>query len=240
MRRSDSATGRTDRLRIGPWRGDPAIALVTPVPGSLPTTEAVGHTIDEAASHGYRSILTPALAVGEQRVFREHGFVVHERLHLLGHDLRHRPSADADGARLRRAGRGDMSAVLALDGLAFDGFWRFDLSGLEDARRATPRSRFRVAEVDDRVVGYHVTGMSGRFGYLQRLAVHPMHQGRGIGTALVGDALGWCARRHGASVLVNTQETNDGALRLYRRLGFTDEPTGLAVMGLELRSEEAR
>lgn len=234
MRRTLTATGRQDRLRIGPWRGDPAVALVSPVPGTTPSPVAVARAVIEVTGQGYRSILTPALSWAEQEVFLEQGFAVHERLHLLGHDLRRRPEPRAAGVRLRRAHRTDVRAVLVLDGLAFDSFWRFDRAGLDDARRATPRARFTVAEIDDRIVGYHVTGMAGRLGYLQRLAVHPEFHGRGIGTALVGDALDWCARRHGTSVLVNTQETNSGALRLYHRLGFVDEPTGLAVLGLDL------
>lgn len=234
MRRTLTATGRHDRLRIGPWRGDPAVALVSPLPGSTPSPMAVARAVVEVTGQGYRSILTPALSWPEQEVFLEQGFGVHERLHLLGHDLRHRPEPRAEGVRLRRAHRTDVRAVLVLDGLAFDSFWRFDRTGLDDARRATPRARFTVAEIDDRIVGYHVTGMAGRLGYLQRLAVHPEFHRHGIGTAMVGDALDWCTRRHGTSVLVNTQETNLGALRLYHRLGFVDEPTGLAVLELDL------
>lgn len=236
MRRIDTATGRADRLRIGPWRGDPRIALISPVPGVAPSPEALARTIVDVAGRGYRSILTPALGAGEQDVFLEQGFTVHERLHLLGHDLRARPIATGPGAPLRRARRRDVAAVLELDGLAFDRFWRFDRAGLDDARRATPHSRFQVAMVDGRVAGYHVTGMSGRFGYVQRLAVHPDAQGRGIGTSLIDDALAWCRHRRGASVLVNTQESNTGALRLYHRLGFVDEPTGLAVLGYDLEA----
>ena len=234
MRRTDLSTGRADRLRIGPWRGDPGIALLSPVPGAVPSSLGLARAVVEVAARGYRSILTPALARAEQEVFLEQGFIVHERLHLLGHDLRSRPEPRVEGVRLRRAHRTDIGAVLIVDGLAFDGFWRFDRAGLDDARRATPRARFTVAEFDDRIVGYHVTGMAGRLGYLQRLAVHPQTQGRGIGTALIGDSLDWCARRHGTSMLVNTQETNLGALHLYRRLGFVDEPTGLAVLSLDL------
>jgi hypothetical protein len=35
-------------------------------------------------------------------------------------------------------------------------------------------------------------------------------------------------------VLVNTQEINQRAHSLYRHLGFTDEPTGLAVLIADL------
>jgi ribosomal protein S18 acetylase RimI-like enzyme len=84
--------------------------------------------------------------------------------------------------------------------------------------------------VNNCIVGYHITGVARHLGYLQRLAVHPDFHGRGIGTALVGDALSWCRRRGCDSVLVNTQEINERAHSLYRLLGFTDEPTGLAVL----------
>ena len=54
--------------------------------------------------------------------------------------------------------------VLEVDGLAFDRFWRFDATGLADARTATPHARFRVATDAREVVGYHVTGRAGTLG----------------------------------------------------------------------------
>lgn len=230
MRRTDTITAHADRMRIGPWRGDPSSALLSPTPGSPPSAEALARVLLRLTDAGYRSVLTPALTWTEQPVFLQAGFTVHERLHLLRHDLFDLPRPTATETRIRRGRSGDIDGVLELDGLAFDRFWRFDRAGLVDARNATPRSRFRVACVGDRVVGYHVTGLARRLGYLQRLAVHPRFHGRGIGTALVGDALGWCRRRGCDSVLVNTQEINERALALYRHLGFRNEPTGLAVL----------
>ena len=230
MRRTDTITGHSDRMRIGPWRGDPALALLSPTPGAPPSPEALNRAVVSIADAGYRAVLTPALTFPEQPVFLEYGFSVHERLHLLRHELFNLPNPTAPNTHIRRGRSRDIEAVLNLDGLAFDGFWRFDLNGFLDARHATPRSRFRVACVNNRVVGYHITGVARRLGYLQRLAVHPNFHGRGIGTALVGDALSWCRRRGCESVLVNTQEINERAHSLYRHLGFTDEPTGLAVL----------
>ena len=234
MRRTDTITGHADRMRIGPWRGDPALALLSPTPGSPPSSDALNRALTSIANAGYRAVLTPALTFTEQPVFLDHGFSVRERLHLLRHDLFALPSASAPSTQLRRGRARDVGAVLDLDGLAFDSFWRFDLNGLLDARHATPRSRFRVACIGDRVVGYHVAGVARRLGYLQRLAVHPEFPGNGIGTALIGDALQWCRRRGCESVLVNTQEINQRALALYRHLGFSDEPTGLAVLTLNV------
>ena len=80
------------------------------------------------------------------------------------------------------------------------------------------------------LAGYAVAGRSLERGYLQRLAVDPAHQGHGLGTALVLDALWWLRRRGATSTLVNTQEANDAALALYERLGFRRQAEGLAVL----------
>ncbi|MCU0311541.1 MAG: GNAT family N-acetyltransferase [Acidimicrobiales bacterium] len=230
MRRLDTLSANPDRLRMGPWRGDHTVALLSPVPGVTPTRSALNRSLDELTGQGYRAVLTPALTPLEQAPFLAHGFVVHERLHLLRHPLRALPISRHPRVRFRRGRERDVDAVLDVDRAAFDAFWRFDRGGLADARAATPTHRFRVAVDDRTVVGYHVTGRAGGLGYLQRLAVSPSHDGAGIGTGLVGDALGWCRRRGCTSVLVNTQEANGRALRLYEHLGFRPEPHGLAVL----------
>ena len=84
------------------------------------------------------------------------------------------------------------------------------------------------------IVGYAVTGRAGPRGYLQRLAVHPDHQRAGLGGALVVDGLRWLRRWGAKEVLVNTQEGNEPAVRLYEALGFELRPEGLAVLRLAL------
>ncbi len=80
-----------------------------------------------------------------------------------------------------------------------------------------------------------MTGRAGTVSYLQRLAVRPDQQRRGMGSALVLDALHWAQRRGATSTLVNTQESNRSALALYEHLGFVREPDGLDVLELPLR-----
>ena len=66
--------------------------------------------------------------------------------------------------------------------------------------------------------------------YLQRLGVHPSHRGSGIGTQLVSDSIEWAAGRRSAAMLVNTQDSNATALRLYQHLGFTLDREKLRVL----------
>lgn len=217
----------TDRIRIGPWRGDALVAFITPIGGLPASGVAIDRCLQVLTEKGYGSALTAALSAAEQEPFFDAGFTVHERLHLLRHDDPVLP--DPPTVRLRRALPFDQAEILALDELAFDSFWRLDRTSLRDARRATPVSRYRVAG-EHGVAGYAITGRAGPVGYLQRLAVHPDHQHRGVGTALVSDALWWARRRGATSMLVNTQITNEAALSLYLRMGFRLEPQGLAVL----------
>jgi len=222
------------RLRVGPWRGDSSVAYVAPVgDGPAPTVDAIRRACAGLAERGYREVVTAALGPVEARGFLAAGFEVHERLHLLARDLEDIPPAPA--VSLRRGRRTDRVAVLTVDGRAFDRFWRLDQAGLDEALSATPTSRFRVADAPNGGIGgYAVTGRAGRRGFVQRLAVDPALQGAGRGSALVLDGLAWLRRRNVERVVVNTQEANGAALRLYERLGFRRQHDGLAVLKTRL------
>ena len=216
------------RLRVGPFRGDTRTAYVAPLPeGAPPTTDAVRRCCEVLIERGFVEAVTAALGPAEAHGFMTAGFEIRERLHLLAHDLLVLP--DAPDVALRRGRRADRPGALAVDALAFEPFWRLDDPGLDEAMTATPSSRFRVAGTG-RIVGYAVAGRAAHRGFLQRLAVDPDRQGHGIGSALAVDALRWMKRRGVDRAVVNTQESNEGAVRLYERLGFRLQPGGLAVL----------
>lgn len=219
-----------ERARAGPWRGDGRVAYLTPVADApVPSAAFVRRCLETLAARGYRRVVTGALSPSESHGFLAAGFEVSEQLHLLSHDLRAIPAASPGVPRLRRATTHDDSAVMEVDHLAFPPFWQLELGGLRDAIAATPRTRYRVGG-QDRVIGYAVTGRAGRRGYVQRLAVHPDHRGRGLGAALVIDGLRWLRRWQVDQAVVNTQLDNGGALALYERLGFCRQPLGLSVL----------
>ncbi|MDP9020599.1 MAG: GNAT family N-acetyltransferase [Actinomycetota bacterium] len=225
-----------ERLRMGPWRGDARVACLAPVadtPG--PTPVMVEHCCDMLVRQGFGEVVTAALSVHEQRGFLLAGFDVREELHLLSRDLDTLPKAP--NAPLRRGRRRDRRPTIEIDALAFPPFWRLDEAGLVDALAATRSTRFRVAGHGP-VLGYAVSGRAGARGYLQRLAVHPGAQGRGLGRALVLDGLRWMRRGGAVRAMVNTQLDNDRALQLYQSLGFQMEPTGLAVLVRRLQDRE--
>lgn len=224
-------------MRISPWPNGALSAVaaqLAPVPGAaLPTPDEIRVISLGLARRGYERAITIALPPAEQVPFREAGFLSHEDLHLLTHDLGTVPPRSR---RTRRAHRGDWPAIVEVDTAAFTELWRLDRDGLEHAMSATPIRRLRVTEDDatGEVVGYALTGRAATTGYLQRLGVHPSHQGRGLGRALAVDSLHWLRRHHVDRVLVNTQVTNEVAFRLYRDLGYVPDAAGLTVLVLPL------
>ena len=217
-----------DRAQIGSWKSSPKTANLVPFPAKeqLPVL-SVTRLVDAAMDRGYTSAYTAAMNPDQAEPFLSAGFAVHEELYLLRRPLDE--EVDTDRSSTRRARRTDWDAVLELDALAFDDFWQFDRASLADAIKATPRHRFHVTRTTP-LFGYHVTGLAGSNGYLQRIAVHPDAQRQGWGTRLVNDALRW-AQRSGATIAhVNTQMVNERAVALYERCGFTLAPHRLLVL----------
>ena len=226
-----------ERARAGPWRGDGHVAYLAPLPyDPPPSADFLLRCLDQLADRGYAEVITSALAGPEQRPFLAVGFLPHEHLRFLGHDLVGVPLRPAAGPHhLRKAVPADYPSVLDVDAGSFSAFWRLDGAGLEEALTATPSTRFRVALAPPaggrrRVMGYAITGRAGDQGYLQRLAVAIGARRTGVGRALAVDGLRWLRRRGVARAVVNTQYGNDAALALYLHVGFREEATDLAVL----------
>ena len=234
MARAEIHRWGDDKIRVRPWRGESSVAYLSPVPGHTPVSlDSVHRSVAVLKARGVARVFTAAVPPPEERILLDAGFELRERLHLLRHDLTGLDGHPESGVKLRRARPSDRDQILVTDNAAFDPFWAMDEEALDEAVGATPASRVRVAS-DPRVVGFAVSGRAGKSGYLQRLAVAPDQQGRGIGRSLVVDGLRWMRRWGARRALVNTQVVNERAHQLYLRLGFVPEPHGLAVLELDL------
>jgi putative acetyltransferase len=91
------------------------------------------------------------------------------------------------------------------------------------------RGRYVVAELDGAPVGHAfleplgaLTGIAHVFQLT--IVVHPGHLGRGIGTTLLRDLLGWAQRDSRVKkVELRVRSTNQRAIALYKKLGFLEE-----------------
>jgi ribosomal protein S18 acetylase RimI-like enzyme len=225
--------------RTGPWRADGSVAFLVPVPdGAIPSAEFVRRCLKVLRDQGFTRVVTGALSPAEQRGFLEAGFDVHEHLHLLvlpdGYPIPPVPP----GPPLKRVGAVRRRGVLEVDEASFAPFWRLDRAGLKEALGATRERRLRVVlGVKHKVVGYAICGASGGRGFVQRLAVLPEAQGKGIGKRLLLDGVHWLRGLQVREIAVNTQVGNDAALALYRKVGFRDDPAGLSVLSAGLQTQ---
>lgn len=154
--------------------------------------------------------LTPYLA--------DAGFGPHDEVVTLTRRVGTDPEATAGPATIRQAIEADLDGVAALDGAAFEPEWRYSRDVLRRALHSA--ERFRVIVCDGALAGYYFVAAADGNAHLTRIAVHPAAQGRGIGRALMRDALRESACAGAVTMSLNTQTSNSRAQRLYERFGF--------------------
>ena len=150
-------------------------------------------------------------------------FDVAERVEFLrlNHLQQRRLDSSADhpeGFTIQDAGPADIDAVATLDALAFAPRWHFSASQLLALFMG---GRMRIGLINGQLVGYSVLAYaSGDDAQLERLAVHPGHQGQGVGRHLLLDAAYWARDAGASALLLNTQTDNRASQALYRGAGF--------------------
>jgi ribosomal protein S18 acetylase RimI-like enzyme len=212
--------------------------------GVVPSSTILRVWMSEIRARGFLSVRTGAVTEAGADMLHRQGFTTLQTLHLLDLSLIgwRPPHLHNDlPIRSRRLWVRDRPAAAALDLAAFTGNWAIDVAGIDETCSATPSHRARAIDIDhlDNIgrndvpggpAGYAITGRADHQGYLQRLAVHPDHQGRGVGISLTLDSLIWMQRRRLTRAVVNTHTDNEVALGVYQRVGFRLLPHGLSVL----------
>lgn len=162
-------------------------------------------------------------------MWRDCGFAPHLVLDLFTRDLAKTVAAPT---HIISSGSKDVwQDAVDVDAQAFDALWQLGPIGLQEARKATPRSEFLTVMSDEkRLAGFAIVGAGSAVAYLQRVAVHPDFRGLGYGRSLVRACLGWGRAHGGRTMLLNTQPENDTAAALYESEGFELMGSGLSVL----------
>jgi ribosomal-protein-alanine N-acetyltransferase len=128
------------------------------------------------------------------------------------------PSTGNHDVKLRPVEKRDIPTLLAIEEACFEDFWRYDALSFEDIAATHPY--FVVAELNGKVVGYQFNALEDEFGYLVRIAVHPSANGQGVGVRLMSEAITFFQQAHVLRIMLNTQDDNLRAHRLYEWFGF--------------------
>lgn len=121
----------------------------------------------------------------------------------------------------------DFPALAAIEEVAFEPIWRHSADGLLLAWRQS--LVFDVAVLDGRLVGFQFCTRTHNGAHLARMTVHPEAQGRGIGAALLAEAIELFRAKNLKRISLNTQRDNVASQKLYRRFGFVESGQSYAV-----------
>jgi ribosomal-protein-alanine N-acetyltransferase len=130
--------------------------------------------------------------------------------------------ASVPGLQIRPVRSEEMAVLAEIEAVAFEPLWRHSATALGLARQQA--GSFDVAVLDGRIAGFQFSTRSPRGAHLARMTVHPAYQGRGIGAALLAEAISQYRAEGLRRVTLNTQVDNLASKRLYGRFGF--RPSG--------------
>ncbi|HUY79792.1 MAG TPA: GNAT family N-acetyltransferase [Ktedonobacterales bacterium] len=128
------------------------------------------------------------------------------------------PAPGNQTVRVRPYQPGDIPQLIEIDRLCFDDLWRHDGPAFIEIAAAYPY--FVVAEDDAGIIGYQFNIVDSGLGYLVRIAVHPRAQGQGVGQRLMAEAIRYFKRHDVSRIILNTEEENTRAHRLYEYFRF--------------------
>ncbi len=234
------ASSSQPTLHLTEWPFDPTIAMLVQADHTVEiNAEHLVELVNRASSLGVRKIRTGALRATSAEKVLDQGFHIIDTLALLSFDLSQPIRPPASTSRTRPLRGRHFSAAESVDLDAFGPKWAQHRDALIDTRRATLHFRSRrVGSNNEPIIGFALSGYTNDVGYLQRLAVSPAQQGNGIGYALSYDALQWMRQRGCDHALVNTSVRNEGALRLYQRLGFSELSEQLSIAEINMDSKQ--
>jgi dTDP-4-amino-4,6-dideoxy-D-galactose acyltransferase len=231
---ADQATFLTPDAWLTSTLGIDSFALRLPVPGSAPLIHQVLRT---AAGGGDRAFFFGKVAVVDTEglsTLQQAGFRLIETQITFAH---HRAATivEAAGVPVRRAEQRDKARVLeiASTSFKFSRFHRDPLIGRQTANQikrlwaenclnGVRGTEVLVAGIDE-AVGFLAVMLAGEphapTAVIDLVAVDEREQGRGVGSALVREFVRrWQTRA--ATLVVGTQLSNTGSLRLYEACGF--------------------
>jgi ribosomal-protein-alanine N-acetyltransferase len=208
---------------IGPWRNRPEIASVESLVAVRHLEELLRAALERCAEQGDELMLTVELDTRRSPArYERAGLEMLEEVITYEMGIRREPWSGSDHIRLVRVDADDEAAidlVTRIDQASFPWLWRNNRAEF-DVYLHTPGVEVWLVEEDGEPVGYFGVTLFPDWGHLDRVAVVPEQQGRGLGLETLGLAVDAMRKQGARRVGLSTQRTNRRSQRLYERFGF--------------------
>jgi len=127
--------------------------------------------------------------------------------------------------RIRRASPADLDAILAIQQASADApHWSHSqwLAAIRPDQETSPMRAVFAAEGNGSLLGFAVASRAARLAELESVVVSPSARRKGIGKVLCQQAMAW-SRDAATKLELEVRASSDGALALYRSLGFVEQ-----------------
>ena len=127
----------------------------------------------------------------------------------------------------------DFSYLLDLDKTIFEPYWRNSYNSFHETLKSCINNYLFIQKEKNQTIGYAILGETRKLSYLQRIGVSKNYQKQGYGEDLLKSVLAFSKKKKFLTMRLNTQETNESALNLYKKNGFSIQKNKLVIMCTE-------
>jgi ribosomal protein S18 acetylase RimI-like enzyme len=211
-------------LIAGPWRHRSEIASVLELSGRDGAAELLRSFADAAADVGKDlALLSEHQESRNPALYDRADFDLLE--HIMIYELHSLPEIGTDAMTLQFREMmvlrdDDLAALMELDHASFPWLWWNSEGEFLSYGRARGVKIYGGWDADGRLVSYVGMTLFRSWGHLDRIAVHPDCQGKGIGLESLNWAIFVLAQSGARRIGLSTQARNERSRLLYERYGF--------------------
>lgn len=219
------------------WRNRDDVAHVVEASTRRGQGRLIGALLERARGLNYRlMIVQDEVMSANRKLYAGLGFGHIERVIILRRDLKRGDLPAMPGlpqAEMRRAGYADLDALVRVDNASFPWLWWNSRREFE-LYLDMPGVNVYLAYAGGEPVGYASFTEYDNWAHLDRIAVTPPWQGRGLGAAQLSHILRLMKGLGAEYIALSTQLSNTQSHKLYERFGFTRTNENMDFFGLKL------
>ena len=201
------------------WKDRPEIGLIMESSLSPLRADLVRRLVQSYSETGSDLVVASEREASHAlQLYQDEGFVPIEEVVCYERPEMQAPSI-LRRLRVQRLQDADLPALVRLEQAAFPWLW-WETANTFRLTSQRSETSVLVGYLGDELVGYLILAVRGTWGHINRIGVHPAHQGQGFGRELLAIAIEEMARRGAHTTGLNTQGANTSSQRLYEGFGF--------------------